>query len=135
MTPPATLGIRELDVMTVLWARGSGTVEEVRTALDANLAYTTVLSILRNLEAKQFLRHDEEGRVHRFFPRLQQETAQTSAVSRLVETLFAGSPTALIAKLVDDHGVTPAELERLAKVLSKRGSRARHDIDGDSGQT
>src|ERR1044071_336772 len=63
-----TLGERELDVMGVLWGMGSGTVAEVRDRLPASLAYTTVLTILRNLEAKGFVRHDAEGKAHRYLP-------------------------------------------------------------------
>ena len=72
----ATLGDRELDVMTTLWRQGSGTVAEVQAALDTRLAYTTVLTILRNLEAKGFLRHETEGRAHRWFPRVKQRAAR-----------------------------------------------------------
>ena len=68
----ASLGDRELDVMAVLWQSGSGTVTEVRDQLDTPLAYTTVLTMLRNLEAKKFVRREEEGRGHRYFPKVQQ---------------------------------------------------------------
>ena len=123
MRDERTLGERELDVMAVVWAAGSGTVGEVRRRLRTKLAYTTVLTILRNLEAKKFLRHEEEGRAHRYFPRVQQGTAQKSALARLIDTLFHGSPEALIARLVDDHDVSPAELKRLAAQLDTRGAR------------
>jgi predicted transcriptional regulator len=123
MAPEASLGERELDVMAVIWARGSGTVTEVKRLLGPKLAYTTVLTILRNLEAKKFLRHEEEGRAHRYFPRVKQGNAQKSALTRLIDSLFHGSPQALIARLVDDHDVTPAELQRLAAQLDKRGGR------------
>jgi predicted transcriptional regulator len=116
----ATLGERELDVMAVLWEIGSGTVAEVREHLDTPLAYTTVLTILRNLEAKRFVRREEEGRGHRYFARVQQQTAQRSALSRLVAQLFDGSPHALIAQLVDQHGVSADELQKLAKALRAR---------------
>jgi BlaI family transcriptional regulator, penicillinase repressor len=116
----ATLGERELDVMAVLWEIGSGTVAEVREHLDAPLAYTTVLTILRNLESKKFVRREEEGRGHRYFARVQQQTAQRSALSRLVAQLFDGSPHALIAQLVDQHGVSADELQKLAKALRAR---------------
>lgn len=118
-----SLGERELDVMTVLWALGSGTVEEVRQQLPVDLAYTTVLTILRNLEAKEYVRHEAEGRVHRYLPRVRQGTAQKSAVSRLLTSLFDGSPEALIARLVDDHGVSPEELQRIAKEIGKRTAK------------
>jgi len=118
-----SLGERELDVMAVLWADGSGTVGEVRKRLGAKLAYTTVLTILRNLEAKRFLRREEEGRAHRYFPRVQKGTAQKSALARLIDTLFHGSPEALVARLVDDHDLSPAELKRLAAQLDSRAAR------------
>lgn len=112
-----TLGDRELDVMTTLWARGSGTVTEVREALDARLAYTTVLTILRNLEAKGFLRREEEGRAHRYFPRVKQRAAQKRALRRLIDTIFLGSPEALLTQLVADHDLSAGDLARLAAQL------------------
>ncbi|MEP6620106.1 MAG: BlaI/MecI/CopY family transcriptional regulator [bacterium] len=116
---PDSLGDRELDVMTVLWQRTSGTVAEVQDALGAKLAYTTVLTILRNLEAKGFLRREEEGRAHRYFPKVKHRAAQKRALRRLIDTLFLGSPEALLSQLVDDHDLTPEELRRMAKRLSQ----------------
>ena len=113
----ATLGERELDVMTVLWQRSSGTVAEVQEALSATLAYTTVLTMLRNLEAKGFVRREEEGRAHRYFPKVKQRAEQRRALRRLIDTLFLGSPEALLSQLVDDHDLSPAELRRIANKL------------------
>jgi predicted transcriptional regulator len=121
MMEAAALGERELDVMTALWATGSGTVTEVRDALDTSLAYTTVLTILRNLEAKGYVRHEEEGRAHRYFPKVRQQVAQRNALRRLVDTLFVGSPEALLAQLVDDHDLTADDLRRIAKKIGKPG--------------
>ena len=112
-------GERELDVMTALWTTGSGTVTEVRDALDAPLAYTTVLTILRNLEAKGYVRHEEEGRAHRYFPKVRQQVAQRNALRRLVDTLFVGSPEALLAQLVDEHDLTADDLRRIARKIGK----------------
>ena len=114
----ATLGERELDVMTILWQRSSGTVAEVQEALSATLAYTTVLTMLRTLEAKGFVRREEEGRAHRYFPRVKQRAEQRRALRRLIDTLFLGSPEALLSQLVDDHALSPAELRRIAKRLA-----------------
>ena len=69
------LGDRELDVMGVLWDLGSGTVAEVREKLPVDLAYTTVLTILRNLEAKEFVYHGSEGKAHRYFPQIARRAA------------------------------------------------------------
>jgi BlaI family penicillinase repressor len=123
MTADAGLGERELDVMAVLWEIGSGTVAEVRERLNAPLAYTTVLTVLRNLEAKRFVTREEEGRAHRYFPRVQQKAAQRSALARLVTELFQGSPHALLAHLVDNHDVSADELRTLAAKLNKTSAR------------
>ena len=98
-----TFGDRELDVMVVLWEIGSGTVNEVRDRLSAKLAYTTVLTILRNLEVKEFVSHQEEERAHRYFPKIAQRTAQRSEITRLVDALFKGSNEELLAHLVDER--------------------------------
>jgi BlaI family transcriptional regulator, penicillinase repressor len=115
----ASLGERELDVMTWLWANGSGTVTQVKEGLGVPLAYTTVLTILRNLEAKGFLRRQDEGRAHRYFPRVKQKSAQRRALRRLIDTLFLGSPEALLSHLVDEHDLSPSELRRIARRLSE----------------
>jgi BlaI family transcriptional regulator, penicillinase repressor len=121
------LGDRELEVMTWLWANGSGTVGEVKEGLGDPLAYTTVLTILRNLEAKGFLRREDEGRAHRYFPRVQQEAARRRALRRLIDTLFLGSPEALLSHLVDEHDLSPAELRRIAKRLADQSKKSGGD--------
>ena len=121
------LGERELDVMTWLWAHGSGTVGEVKEGLGVDLAYTTVLTILRNLEAKGFLRREAEGRGHRYFARVHQKAARRRALRRLIDTLFLGSPEALLTHLVDEHGLSPAELQRIAKRLADQSRKSGGD--------
>ena len=118
-----TLGDRELEVMAWLWANDSGTVAEVREGLTDPLAYTTVLTILRNLEAKGFLRREDEGRAHRYFPRVQQKAARKRALRRLIDTLFLGSPEALLSHLVDEHDLSPVELQRIAKRLADQSKK------------
>ena len=111
---------RELDLMAVLWELGSGTVSEVRDRLPADLAYTTVLTILRNLEAKGFVRHEEEGKAHRYFPLVARQAAEQSAVTRLIDRLFHGSPELLLTRLVDDHALSPEQLKRMRTRLKQR---------------
>lgn len=112
------LGERELDCMAVLWELGSGTVNEVLEHLGVPLAYTTVLTVLRNLEGKQYLRREAEGRGHRYYPRVARQAAQQSALSRVVSSFFGGSPEALIARLVEERSVSADELARLARELN-----------------
>lgn len=114
------LSDRELDVMAVLWARGSGTVAEVREALPDPLAYTTVLTVLRTLEEKGFVGHEEEGKAHRYLPLVARERAGRSALTRMVEKLFAGSPELLLTQLVSDRRLSPQDIKRLRKILDQR---------------
>jgi BlaI family penicillinase repressor len=114
------LGERELDVMSVLWDAGSGTVAEVRDRLPTPLAYTTVLTILRNLEAKHFVRHTGEGKAHRYHPLLKRSQVGRSMLKRLISTVFQGSPDQLMTHLVSAHDLSADELTKLREVVSKR---------------
>lgn len=117
-----TFGDRELDVMAVLWELGSGTVAEVRDKLPADLAYTTVLTILRNLEEKGFVTREPEGRAHRYFPHVQKQAARRTALAQIVDRLFHGSAEQLVAQLVEDNALTADDLQRLRRRLAARTS-------------
>ena len=111
---------RELDVMHVLWERGSATVAEVRAELADELAYTTVLTVLRTLEEKGHVSHEEEGKAHRYRPLVARQAAGHSAVRRLVDKLFRGSPEALLTHLVSDRSLSDEELRRMRQLLDDR---------------
>lgn len=111
---------RELDIMAVIWELGSATVREVQERLEPDLAYTTVLTLIRNLEEKGYLRHEREGRAHRYFPLVEQEEARSSALERLIEKVFSGSPAALITQLVSTQDLSPEEAARIRRILERR---------------
>ena len=111
---------RELDVMAVLWERGSGTVAEVRDALAGDFAYTTVLTVLRTLEDKGHVSHTTEGKAHRYMPLVQPDVAGRSAITRIVDTMFAGSPELLLTHLVSDRRLDRKKLTQLRALLDAR---------------
>jgi predicted transcriptional regulator len=111
---------RELDIMSALWELGAGTVAEVREVLADDLAYTTVLTMLRVLEEKGYVGHSEEGRAHRYHPLVGREAAGESAVRRLTRRLFRGSPELLLTHLVSDRDLTEEELKRMRAMLDRR---------------
>ncbi len=111
---------RELDVMGVLWKRGPSTVAEVRDALADELAYTTVLTVLRTLEDKGRVDHVEEGKAHRYHALVEREAAGESALRRIKRKLFAGRPELLLTGLVADEEITPEELRRMRALLDAR---------------
>ena len=111
---------REAQVMDVLWNRGPSTVSEVRENLSDELAYTTVLTILRTLEAKDYIDHDADGKAHRYQTLVAREIAQRSAVRALVEKLFEGSTDVLLAHMVDDAHLNEAQILRIQELLEQR---------------
>ena len=111
---------RELDLMAVLWDRGPCTVAEVREAIDDDLAYTTVLTILRLMEEKDYVSHTAEGRAHRYRPLVERSKAGASAVRRVTRRLFEGSPELLLTHLVEDEQLTEEEIRRMRDLLTRR---------------
>ena len=111
---------READVMQVLWDHGPCVVAEVRERLGDELAYTTVLSVLRTLEAKGYVRHTEEGRGHRYAAKVKQQAARKSALKHLTDKLFKGSAEILFTHLVSDQKLTPQQIRRMREMLSDK---------------
>ena len=111
---------READVMQVLWDHGPCVVAEVRAHLSDALAYTTVLTILRTLEAKGYVHHAEEGRGHRYFAKVQQQAARKSALKHLTDKLFKGSTELLFTHLVADQKLTKKQIERMREMLAEK---------------
>lgn len=121
---------RELDVMRVLWRRPGGcTVAEVREELKDDLAYTTVLTVLRTLEEKTYVRHVEEGRSYRYRALVARDSAERSAVRKLVRGLFDGSPELLLTQLVSDRRLSNDELRRMRELLDERLCDSRGEAD------
>lgn len=114
---------RELDIMGVLWRDGPSTAGEVRERLvqDAGLelAYNSVLTMLRILEEKGYAAHDEDGRAFRYRAVVERSAAEASAVERLVRRMFGGSESRLVVHLVKERGLPAAELARLRRMLDE----------------
>ena len=109
---------READVMQILWDHGPSVVAEVRAQLQDELAYTTVLTVLRTLETKGYVAHEEEGRGHRYHAVIEQQEARKSALQHLTSKLFKGSAELLFAHLVSDRKLGADEIARMRKLLA-----------------
>ncbi len=110
---------RELDIMGALWTDGPSTVAEVREALEDDLAYNTVLTMLKVMEGKVYVSRHREGRADRYTPEVDRDVAGESALGRVTERLFGGSPEELLLRLVDS-GLDPDELRRMRDLLDRR---------------
>ena len=120
-----SLGSRESEVMDVLWRHGPSTVNEVLSGLGAKLAYTTVLTILQNLESKKCVRHSVEGRAHRYEAIVEQAVLRRTAVRQLTKKLFRGSADLLLAQLVDDRKLSKDQLQRIQAILDENANPRR----------
>jgi predicted transcriptional regulator len=114
---------READVMQVLWDHGPSVVNEVKEKLTDDLAYTTVLTILRTLEQKGYVKHEEEGRVHRYFAAVKETAARKSALRHLTGKLFKGSAELLFTHLVSDQKLSKDQIQRMRDVLAEAPPR------------
>lgn len=106
--------------MAVLWDRGDATVAEVQERLADDLAYTTVLTVLRTLEEKGHVGHREDGRAYRYHPLVEREEAGASVLARLLDRVFGGSPELLLTQLVAEGDLSEEELERMRRLLDER---------------
>lgn len=114
----------ELRLMDALWEKGTATVSEVAEALPNNpaLAYSTVLTTLRILENKGFVRHTKDGRAFVYHPLVGREQARESAVTHLVRRFFEDSPELLMLNLLDKNKVDASELRRLRRKIEEAGA-------------
>ena len=115
----------ELRLMDVIWEKGSATVAEVSDALPKKLglAYNTVLTTMRILEDKGYVRHSKskEGRAFIYKPVVSREDASRSAVRHLLGRFFGNSAEALVLNLLGDEDITEGELKRIQELLKKEG--------------
>jgi len=114
------LSSRELDVLNVLWERGSATVSEVLDELQDELAYTTILTILRRLEKKGHVEHSPDGKAHRYVALVRREEAQDSALQRLTRKLFRDSPDLLMSRLLRKGELSERQLKELRELVDDR---------------
>ena len=109
----------EFPLMQVLWEKGRATVGDVVASLsvDPPLAYSTVLTTLRILEAKGYVRHTKEGRAFVYEPIVVQEEASRKALDYLVNRFFGGSCEQLVVNLLKEETIGRAELRRIKKMI------------------
>jgi predicted transcriptional regulator len=111
----------ELRLMDVLWEKGKATVSEVVDGLpqDVPLAYSTVLTTLRILETKGYIRHTKEGRAFVYQPVVDREEAREGAVKHLLRRFFENSPELLMLNLLESTKIDAGELKRLRKRIEE----------------
>ena len=114
-----TLTEAELPIMEILWLKGSAVVTDVVGALSNSVvAYNTVLTTLRILERKGYVRHTKEGRAFVYHPVVERGEASRKAVRNLLKRFFQDSPELLILNVLEDEQLDESELNRLKRMIS-----------------
>jgi BlaI family penicillinase repressor len=120
MKPPEALSRRERQILDVIYHLGRATASEVLERLPDAPTYTTIRGLLRVLESKGHVRHEEEGGRYVYFPTLNKERAAKSALKHVVSTFFDGSPAAAMAALLgNERRLTEHEIDRLAELVER----------------
>ena len=120
-----TLTEAELRIMNVLWRKGSGTVQQVLDSITEEpvLAYNSVLTTIRVLEKKGYLKHLKDGRAHVYSPLVGQKEATRSEIRHLVSRFFKNSEEQLVLNLLEDQGIDAAEIRRLREMIAQSDPR------------
>jgi BlaI family transcriptional regulator, penicillinase repressor len=120
-----TLTEAELRIMDILWLKGSGTVQSILDSLVQKpaLAYNSVLTTIRILERKGYVKHSKDGRAHVYAPLVGRQDATRSEIRHLVGRFFENSHEQLVLNILEDRGIDEKELDRLRDMLERSGEK------------
>jgi predicted transcriptional regulator len=121
------LSRRERQIMDVVYRLGKATVTDVLERLPDPPSYSAVRALMRILEEKGHLSHEQDGPRYVYLPTVPRDAAQASALSHLVRTFFGGSAEAAVAALLDlpEHGMSEGELSRLSRLIDDARGQGR----------
>ena len=116
------LGRVELQIMNVVWEKGTATVYDVKEALSRGRkpAYSTILTMMRKLETKGYLAHDVDERTYVYRPTISKEAVRHSMLGDVLDRVFEGSPSLLLNSLVEQDRISEKELRKIRKLIKER---------------
>jgi predicted transcriptional regulator len=115
------LSRREQQIMDVIYSRGQATATEVMENLSDPPGYSAVRALLRILEEKGHLRHEQVGQKYIYLPTVEREQVKHSALRRVLQTFFGGSTEEAVAALLDisQEQLSDEELKRMEKLIKQ----------------
>ncbi len=113
------LGKRERQIMEIIYRRGRATAAQVLTDLPDNPTYSSVRGMLRHLEGKGYLHHEQDGLRYVYLPTSPKQDVRASALSHVVRTFFDGSLPSAVATLLESKPLTRDEYERISRLLEE----------------
>lgn len=120
---------RELEVLKILWRRGRSTVREVWRAMnkaEADLAYTTVLSLLQIMEQKGLVDHESAGRAYVYFPQVERGSIFRCLAGQFLDKVFDGAVDEYLVHALESRRTSPEELMQLEQRVAEAKRRAQH---------
>ena len=119
------LGRVQLLIMQVLWDKGRATAREITDAISESepIAHSTVQTLLRHLEDKGSVAHEADGRTFVFFPLVEQNHFQVNATRDLLQRVFGGNVTSLVAHLLKHEKVSREEIAEIRKLIDRTGKK------------
>ncbi len=117
----SNLSRRERQIMDVLFQRGQATAADIMENIPEPPGYSAVRAMLRVLEDKGHVRHEQDGPRYVFIPTVTRDKAKRSAMKHMLDTFFEGSTAQAVATLLDESGskLSDDELERLSSLIDK----------------
>src|SRR5579872_2850023 len=113
------LSRREREILDILYTRGKATAAEVQAELPDPPSYSATRALLRILEEKGHIQHQEDGPRYVFTPLITRDRARRSALKHLLQTFFDNSATDAVAALLDTRKLSPEELDRIEKMIER----------------
>jgi predicted transcriptional regulator len=125
MSTPGPLSRRERQIMDALYRRGRASAAEIQESIADAPSYSAVRALLRILEDKGHIRHEQDGAKYVYLPAVSPERAKRSALRHLLETFFNGSVETAVATLLDEKSakLEPAALERIGRLIDEAKKR------------
>ncbi|HEU5482179.1 MAG TPA: BlaI/MecI/CopY family transcriptional regulator [Sphingomicrobium sp.] len=117
--PSARLGKRERQIMDVLYRCDRATVSDVLDALPDPPSYSSVRAMLRYLEEKGHVRHEQDGPRYVYTATAPKKEVSKSAIGHVVRTFFDGSISSAVATLIESGPISREEFERLSRLLDE----------------
>ena len=110
----------ELEIMQILWDRGSGFVNDILEALpDPKPAYNTVSTVVRILEKKGFVDHNAYGKSHEYYPIVDRDSYTQGFMSSVLNNFFGGSASRMVSFLSSNRSISMEEADEIMKLLKK----------------
>jgi BlaI family penicillinase repressor len=127
VSPLNQLSRRERQIMDVVYRLGKSCVSDVLDRLPDPPSYSAVRALMRILEEKGHLTHEQDGPRYLYVPTMPRDAAQASALSHIVRTFFGGSTEAAVAALLElpEHGLSGGELDRLSHMIDEARRQGR----------